>query len=86
MPRSNAYQTGAAGCAAGMYAHKAHLNHSGAEMKLTDINRPYVPAAKTDVLRTLMRTGWEPPSLDPRFQAKWKMYRSIAVRNEEKLK
>jgi len=55
-------------------------------MKLTDMDRPYVPAAKTDVLRTLMRTGWEPPSHSVESQKKWKMYRTLAIRNEEKLK
>jgi len=77
---------GAAGCVAGISAPKAHLDQSRADMKLTDMDRPYVPAAKTDVLRTLMRTGWEPPSHSVESQKKWKMYRTLAIRNEEKLK
>ena len=77
---------GAVVCAAGICVLKAHLNLLGADMKLTDMDRPYVPAAKTDVLRTLIRTGWEPPSHSVESQKKWKMYRTLAIRNEEKLK
>ena len=55
-------------------------------MRLTDIHRPYVPAAKTNVLDTFKRFGWEPPSEDLRFQAKWEVYRHAATNNERKSK
>jgi len=55
-------------------------------MRLLDIHHPYIPAAKTDVLETLKRIGWEPPSQDKRFQAKWAAYRHAAANNEVKIK
>lgn len=54
-------------------------------MSITDINRPYVTAAKTNVLDTLKRLGWVPPSENPNYRVKWKMYRSAVIKNEEKL-
>jgi hypothetical protein len=55
-------------------------------MRLLDIHRPYIPAAKTNVLDTFKRMGWEPPSEDKRFQAKWEVYRHAATNNEVKIK
>jgi hypothetical protein len=82
----NASQTGAAVCVAGICSSLAHFVQSGADMRLLDIHRPYIPAAKTNVLETLKRMGWEPPSEDKRFQAKWETYRHAATNNEAKLK
>jgi hypothetical protein len=55
-------------------------------MNLEDMESPYIPAAKTDILRTLKRTGWVPPSENKEYQKKWEYYRSIAFKNERKLK
>jgi hypothetical protein len=55
-------------------------------MRLLDIDRPYIPAAKTNVLETLKRLGWEPPSEDRSFQEKWETYRHAATNNERKSK
>jgi len=51
-------------------------------MRILDINRPYVPAAKTDVAQTLKRFGFEPPSEDLRYQEKWRTYRNAFANNE----
>jgi hypothetical protein len=61
-------------------------NTQGGRMNLEDIESPYIPAAKTDILRTLKRTGWVPPSENREYQKKWEYYRSIAFKNERKLK
>lgn len=50
---------------------------------LTDLNKQYIPAAKTNIMLTLMRHGFEPPSADPRYQAKWATYRQLATRDLE---
>jgi hypothetical protein len=50
---------------------------------LSDPNKQYVPAAKTNILLTLMRHGFEPPSTDPRYQKKWAVYRQLATRDLE---
>ena len=93
MPQSDQYQLklsvlqmGAAGCAVGIYRLKAHLDQSGADMNILNSETPYIPAAKTDVGRTLKRTGWTPPSEDKEMQKKWEFYRTISIRNERKLK
>ena len=77
---------GAAVCVAGMSVHKARLDQSGADMNILNSETPYVPSAKTDVSRTLRRTGWTPPSEDKEMQKKWEFYRTISIRNERKLK
>lgn len=77
---------GAAGCVAGMSIPKAHLSQSGADMSILNSDTPYIPAAKTDISRTLRRTGWTPPSEDKDIQKKWEFYRTISIRNERKLK
>jgi len=77
---------GAAVCVAGMSVHKAHSSQSGADMNILNSETPYVPSAKTDVSRTLRRTGWTPPSEDKEIQKKWEFYRTISIRNERKLK
>jgi hypothetical protein len=50
---------------------------------LDNIDKPYVPAAKTDVMATLKRLGFEPPSEDKRFIEKWQTYKHLAWRNEK---
>jgi hypothetical protein len=51
---------------------------------LDNINKQYVPAAKTNVLETFKRLGWVPPSESPKIQKKWANYRHLAARNEGK--
>ena len=51
---------------------------------LDNINKHYVSAAKTNVLETFKRIGWEPPSESPKIQKKWANYRHLAARNEVK--
>ena len=53
---------------------------------LDDINRPYVPSAKTDILQTLRKNGFELPSESKWYQEKWATYRNAATRNERKTK
>lgn len=48
-----------------------------------DINRQYIPSAKTNVTLTLKKLGWTPPSEDIRFQEKWATFRHLAARNEQ---
>jgi hypothetical protein len=50
---------------------------------LDNINKPYIPAAKTNIFETLKRLGWTPPSEDKRFQEKWQTYKHLAWRNEQ---
>lgn len=49
---------------------------------IKDINRQYIPSAKTNILETLKRFGFEPPSEDKRYQEKWQSYRHLAQLNE----
>ena len=51
-------------------------------LRLTDINYKYIPSAKTDVFATFKRLGFEPPSEDARFQAKWVRFRNASAINE----
>jgi hypothetical protein len=51
---------------------------------LDNISKPYIPAAKTNVLDTLRRLGWEPPSENSKIQKKWATYRHLASKNEGK--
>jgi hypothetical protein len=53
-------------------------------MVLDNINKQYVPSAKTNVLETFIRMGWVPPSENPKVQKKWANYRHLAARNEGK--
>lgn len=76
----------AAVCVAGMLVHKVHSVLSGADMSILNSETPYIPSAKTDITRTLRRTGWTPPSEDKEIQKKWEFYRTISIRNERKLK
>jgi hypothetical protein len=55
-------------------------------MNILDPDIAYIPAAKTDVGRTLKRQGWTPPSEDKEMQKKWEFYRTISMRNERKTK
>lgn len=50
--------------------------------KLDDINWHYIPSAKTNVLDTLKKLGFEPPSEDKRYQEKWSRYRNALSINE----
>ena len=50
---------------------------------LTDPNKRYIPAAKTNVALTLAKHGFVPPSFDPRYQEKWAVYRQLATRDLE---
>jgi hypothetical protein len=52
--------------------------------KLTDFDFKYVPSAKTNVLETLKRFGFEPPSEDVKYQKKWHRVRNSATINEKK--
>ena len=51
-------------------------------LKLLNIDNKYIPSSKTDVMATLKRLGFEPPSEDARFQEKWKRYRLSNAINE----
>lgn len=50
---------------------------------LQDINKRYIPSAKTNILDTLKRAGFQPPSEDKAIQKKWELYRHLATRNEK---
>lgn len=50
--------------------------------RLDDINRPYVPAAKTDIYKTFILHGWVPPSQHAWYQEKWANYRHLLAINE----
>jgi hypothetical protein len=50
---------------------------------LDNIDKPYIPAAKTNILETLRKLGWTPPSQDKRFIEKWQTYKHLAWRNEQ---
>ena len=50
---------------------------------LTDPNKRYIPAAKTNIALTLAKHGFTPPSTDPRYQEKWAVYRQLATRDLE---
>ena len=84
--KSSALQMGAAGCVAGTSILKGRFARLDADMNILNSETPYIPAAKTDVSRTLKRTGWTPPSEDKEMQKKWEFYRTISIRNERKLK
>lgn len=49
---------------------------------LDNINKTYIPSSKTNVMETLKRLGFEPPSEDKRYQEKWARYRNSATINE----
>lgn len=51
---------------------------------LTDINRKYIPSAKTNVLDTMKKHGFVPPSETPEAQTKWFKVRNCAAINEAK--
>ena len=52
--------------------------------KLDNIDWHYTPSAKTNILETLRKCGFEPPSEDKRFQEKWARYRNAMAINETK--
>ena len=52
---------------------------------LTDLNKRYIPAAKTNIALTLAKYGFVPPSSDPRYQEKWATYRQLATRDLENM-
>jgi|APCry1669189472_1035225.scaffolds.fasta_scaffold00049_50 hypothetical protein len=51
-------------------------------LRLLNIDNKYIPSNKTNVLETFKRLGFEPPSEDPRYQAKWRRYRFSNAINE----
>ncbi len=51
-------------------------------IKLLDINFKYTSSAKTNILETFRRLGFEPPSEDLRFQKKWHKIRNSAAIHE----
>jgi hypothetical protein len=50
--------------------------------KLLNVNFYYIPSAKTNIIETLKRVGFEPPSEDKRYQEKWRRIRNSASINE----
>jgi len=52
--------------------------------RIDNINFKYVPAAKTNILETLKKAGFEPPSESVWYQEKWKRYRHVVAINESK--
>jgi hypothetical protein len=50
---------------------------------LTDTNKRYIPADKTNIALTLAKHGFIAPSTDPRYQEKWAVYRQLATRDLE---
>jgi hypothetical protein len=55
-------------------------------MLMKDIYRPYIRSEKTDVVATLKKMGWIPPSDNPLIQEKWATYRNLQAINEESAK
>lgn len=51
-------------------------------MRLDDINKPYVPSAKTDINKTFAKLGWIPPSEHKWYQEKWSTYRNLLSKHE----
>lgn len=51
---------------------------------ILNINYKYISSAKTNVLETLKRNGFEPPSEDKRYQEKWKKFRNLSAINEKR--
>jgi hypothetical protein len=51
-------------------------------MEILNVNFKYVPSAKTNVLDTLKRFGFEPPSEDVKYQKKWHKVRNLAAIND----
>jgi N-acetylglutamate synthase-like GNAT family acetyltransferase len=50
------------------------------------VNFVYVPATKTNVLDTLKKFGFEPPSESKWMQEKWTRYRNCLAINNGELK
>jgi hypothetical protein len=50
--------------------------------RLDNIDWHYTPAAKTNIVETLRKMGFEPPSEDKRYQEKWSRYRNALSINE----
>lgn len=50
--------------------------------KIDNMDFKYTPSAKTNILETLRRVGFEPPSEDKRYQEKWTRYRNAMAINE----
>jgi hypothetical protein len=53
---------------------------------IDNIDKPYIPAAKTNIADTFKRLGWMPPSESAWYQEKWSTYRHLLKRNEGGLK
>lgn len=45
-------------------------------------DKPYVPAAATDIVATWRRHGYVPPSELPEYQEKWEYYQSLHLKKE----
>ena len=54
--------------------------------RIDNINWQYIPAAKTNILETLRKMGWTPPSEDARHQEKWARFRHALTINEKGIK
>ena len=54
--------------------------------RVDDVNFVYVPATKTNVLDTLKKFGFEPPSESKWMQEKWTRYRNCLAINNGDLK
>jgi hypothetical protein len=51
-------------------------------IKLLDVNFHYIPSAKTNILETFKKLGFDLPSEDKRYQEKWRRIRNSAAINE----
>jgi hypothetical protein len=51
-------------------------------IELLNVNFKYVSSTKTNVLETLKRFGFQPPSEDAKYQKKWHRVRNSAAINE----
>jgi hypothetical protein len=51
--------------------------------KIDNIDWHYTPSAKTNIIETLRKCGFEPPSEDKRCQEKWARYRNSLMINEK---
>lgn len=84
----NASDQLAAALAAGILFAMALSDQSDAKgitmRGLDNIDKPYIPAAKTNIYETFLKMGWIPPSQHRWYQDKWATYRHLLQRNEEK--
>lgn len=50
---------------------------------IQDINKVYKPSPATNITETWRKAGWTPPSESPWYQEKWRVYKTLAMRNAE---